>query len=213
MFGQAIVPHHVGLAELARAARRQQRLAEAKLRLQSAIDRQRMHEAGRQRWRGAAERAPLRTHQDRLACHQRSRRIAHRPPGNEAAFDHQFGLDAEEGRPPHDDIGHLAVFERADVIGDAEGARGIDGVFGDVAADAGVVAETGPLLRQRAALILHLRRQLPGAADHFVDAAHALAVGAEHRDRADVMKHVFGGNGLRANAAFGKCHVLRESRG
>ena len=70
----------------------------------------------------------------------------------------------------------------------------------------------GALLGQAAALVLHLRGELPGAADHFVDAPHALAVGAEHRDRAEVVQHVLGGDGLRADARLREGHVLRHRR-
>ena len=44
-----------------------------------------------------------------------------------------------------------------------------------------------------------------------MDAAHALAVGAEHGDRADVVQHVLRGNGLGADAAFGERHVFGNS--
>jgi hypothetical protein len=41
---------------------------------------------------------------------------------------------------------------------------------------------------------------------------HALAVGAEHRDGADIVQHVFRGDRLRADAAFGKRHVFGNRR-
>ena len=43
-------------------------------------------------------------------------RVAHRRPDDEAALDHQLGLDAEEARPPQHDVGELAGLERADVL-------------------------------------------------------------------------------------------------
>ena len=102
------------------------------------------------------ERAPLRTHDQRLAGHQRGGGIPHRAPGDEAAFDHQFRLDAEEAGAPQHDVGNLAVFQRTDVLVDAKGLRSVDGVFGDVALDAFVVAEPGLFFRQPATLIFHL---------------------------------------------------------
>src|SRR5215472_5880594 len=156
-----------------------------------------MNEASRKGRRRTTKRAPLRAQEDRLASHERSSGIAHRTPDDEAALDDNLGLDAEEGRPPNHHVGHLAVFERADVAGNAERACSIDGILGDETADPGIVAEAWPLFRQRAALVFHLRRQLPGAADDFVDAAHALAVRPEHRDCTDVVQYVLRRNGLR----------------
>ncbi len=98
------------------------------------------------------------------------------------------------------------------MVGDAEGARRIDGVFGDVALDPLVVAPPGFLVGQGASLILHLRSQLPGPANDLIDAPHSLAVGAQHRDGPEIMEDVFGGDRLSANAAFGECHVLRDRR-
>src|SRR5258708_29538611 len=94
------------------------------------------------------------------------------------------------------------------MVGDAERAWRIDGVFGDIAEDAGVVAKAGAILRQRSALLFHLRCQLPGPADHFVDTAHALAVGAQHRNGADVVEHILGGNSLPAITAFRVYHTF-----
>jgi hypothetical protein len=48
--------------------------------------------------------------------------------------------------------------------------------------------------------------------DDFADAAHGLAVGADHRERAEVVQDVFGGNGLAADAAFGEGHVFGDAR-
>jgi hypothetical protein len=80
-------------------------------------------------------------------------------------------------------------------------------VFADVAFDAKVVvAFAGAALRvgEVAALLLHLVGGLPGAQDHFTDAAHGLAVAAHHADGAHVVQHVLGGNGFFADAAFGR---------
>ena len=43
---------------------------------------------------------------------------------------------------------------------------------------------------------------------YFGEAAHALRVGAEHRDGADVVQDVFGRDGLRADARFAERDVL-----
>jgi hypothetical protein len=52
------------------------------------------------------------------------------------------------------------------------------------------------LFLQRAALHLHLVRGLPGADDHFADAAHGLRVRRHHREGAEVVQDVLGGDGL-----------------
>ncbi len=122
------------------------------------------------------KRPPLRSHQDRLAGHQRRRAVAHRAPGNEATLDDQLGLYAKKGRTPDDNIRQLSAFERADVFGYPESSRGIDGVFGNVTPDAGVVAEARTIFRQRSALFLHFRCKLPRPANHLVNTAHTLAI-------------------------------------
>ena len=60
-------------------------------------------------------------------------------------------------------------------MGDTVGQRRVNGVFGDVALHAEVVVLAG-LFRQRAALDLHAVRDLPGADNHFPDAAHGLRI-------------------------------------
>ncbi len=96
-------------------------------------------------------------------------------------------------------------------MADAVGNCRVDGVLGDVALGAEVVIAR-PVARQRAALFFHLVGGLPGARDHFADAAHGLAVGADHRERAQIMQDVFGGDGLAADAAFGERHVFGDTR-
>ena len=68
------------------------------------------------------------------------------------------------------------------------------------------------IVGQCAALVLHLRGELPGAADHLVDAAHALAVGAEHRDGAESCSTSSAAMVWRADAALGEGHILRDRR-
>ena len=91
------------------------------------------------------------------------------------------------------------------------GQRRVDGVFGDVALHAEVVVIPG-LLRQRSALYLHAMRHLPGAENHFPDATHGLRIGGGERESAEVVQHVFRGDGFPANARFGKGHVLSNVR-
>lgn len=95
------------------------------------------------------------------------------------------------------------------MFGDAKSAGGVDGVFGDVALDALIVAEPCRLLGKAATLTFHLVGELPCAADHFVDTPHALTVGTEHRNRADIVEHILGGDRLGADTAFGKGNIFR----
>jgi hypothetical protein len=92
---------------------------------------------------------------------------------------HDLRLDAEEARPPQH---HITILPGSSdpMKASMPKVRGVDGVFGDVALDALVVAALGLFTRHPPPLILHLRRELPGPADHLADAPHPLAVGAEH---------------------------------
>ncbi len=65
---------------------------------------------------------------------------------------------------------------------------------------------------RRPALLFHFVRRLPGAGDDFADAAHGLRIGTHHADGAEVVQNILGGDGLAANPAFGKRHVLRQIR-
>ncbi len=96
-------------------------------------------------------------------------------------------------------------------MADAMGDRRVDGVFGDVALDTEVVVAFA-VAGQGATLFLHFVRRLPGAEDDFADAAHGLAVGADHRERSEVMEDVFGGDGFAADTAFGERHVFGDAR-
>ena len=51
----------------------------------------------------------------------------------------QVRLHAEEGGRPEHEVGELALLDRADVLRDAVGDGGVDGVFGDVALGARIV--------------------------------------------------------------------------
>jgi hypothetical protein len=46
----------------------------------------------------------------------------------------------------------------------------------------------------------------------FADPAHGLRVGRHHRDRAEVVQDVLGGDGLAPDARFGEGHVLGDRR-
>jgi hypothetical protein len=63
---------------------------------------------------------------------------------------------------------------------------------------------------QRAALRLHLVRGLPGADDHLADAPHRLRIRRHHRDRAEVVQDVLGGDRLLADPRLGERDVLGD---
>ena len=65
-------------------------------------------------------------------------------------------------------------------------------------------------VQQRAALGLHLVRGLPRANDHLAHSAHRLAVGRHHRQRAEVVQDVLGGDGFLADAAFCEGDIFRD---
>src|SRR5437773_735366 len=121
---------------------------------------------------GEAVAAPVSRVQDRLALGDGRVALAEGAPGDEAALDHELGLDPEELGPPEHDVGDLSGFERAHPPMDAVRAGGIDRVLREVLEDARVVVR-----RIAAAGGLHLVGELPGAADRLADPAHALGVG------------------------------------
>ena len=61
-----------------------------------------------------------------------------------------------------------------------------------------------------AALPLHFVGRLPGSDDHLADATHRLGIGRHHADGAQVVQHVFGGDGFGADAGFGERHIFRN---
>ena len=87
------------------------------------------------------------------------------------------------------------------------GQRGVNGVFGDIAFDA-IVVVLVVVFWQCAALHFHFVRGLPRANHHFAHSPHRLAVAAHHRQRAQVLQNIFGGNGFAPDAAFGKRHIF-----
>ena len=158
----------------------------------------------------AAEAAEHRPVVHRLRRRDAGVRVAHRGHRDEAALHDQRGLDAEELGLPEHQVGPLADLDAAHLVRDAVGDRRVDRVLGDVALDACVVVAVA-VAAQGAALQLHLVRRLPAADHHLADAAHGLAVAANHADRAEVVQHVLGGDGLAADAAFGEGQVLGDA--
>ena len=218
--------HHVLLAHRAAAVHGRQAPAQAEFVADVAAQ-------GRLADEGQAGRRPqpAMAAEHRPVVHRLRRRdagvgVAHQGRGNEAALEHEAGLDAEEGRPPQHQVGPLADLDAADVVRDAVRDGRVDGVFGDIALDAevvvaGVVCDRRTLtpalsLRGRgskpAALALHLVRRLPGADDDFADAPHGLAVAGHDADGAEVVQDVLGGDGLAPDAALGEGQVLGDRR-
>ena len=110
-----VVVQHVALAELARSARRQQRLREAERPARRAS----IAAAARSSRDSACLARPNAPHCGRIASGSQVISEASLSPiarpGDEAALEHHLRLDAEEGRPPQHDVGELARLERADV--------------------------------------------------------------------------------------------------
>ena len=61
---------------------------------------------------------------------------------------------------------------------------------------------------ERAALQLHLVRGLPAADHHLADPAHGLRVRGDHRERAQIVQDVFGGDRFPANPRLGEGNVF-----
>ena len=85
----------------------------------------------------------------------------------------------------------------------------IDGVFGDVAPRA-IVVSTARIFGQQAPLLAHLMSRLPSPAHHLPHSPHRLAVRGDNRQRTQVVQNILGGDGLLANPALGKGHVLGD---
>ena len=62
-----------------------------------------------------------------------------------------------------------------------------------------------------AALALHLVGRLPGADDDLADPAHRLAVARHHRERAEIVQDVLGGDRFFPDAALGEGEVLGDA--
>src|SRR5580765_6792313 len=136
---QGVVQLHVALAERTAAADGRQPLADAQPCRDAGVERGFRHERERDGFHRTAERAEHRTHQHGLWRRDGRVRIAHLRPCDESALDDQLRFDAEELRPPQDQIGELAGFHRTDLVRDAMCNRRVDRVLRDVAANAQVV--------------------------------------------------------------------------
>ena len=159
----------------------------------------------------AAEAAEHRPVNHGLRSGNRRVGVAHDRPRDHAALHDHLRLHSEKRRLPQHQVREFARFHRADFVRDAVGNRGIDRELGDVAPHAHVVA-SGFFAGQRSALALHFVRGLPGARDDFADPAHRLRIGRHHADRAQIVKHVFGGNRFGPDARFGESHIFGNRR-
>ena len=79
----------------------------------------------------------------------------------------------------------------------------------DIAAGAQVVVVTGFAV-QGAELFFHFVGGLPGTDDDLAHPAHGLAVRGDDGKSTQVVQNIFRRDGLLANAAFGKGHVLGD---
>nr|GEU28209.1 hypothetical protein [Tanacetum cinerariifolium] len=206
---QAIVDH-VGLAQGAHVFRHDQRLVQFELRADVVVICRLRHERERL-FQAAAKGAEHHPVVHRLRRGDRCIRIAHGRGRDHAALDDGGRLDAEEGRLPQHQVGDLAHFDGTHRVRNAVRDGRIDRVLGDIALDAEVVVGRR-ILRQRSALHLHLVRGLPGAQHHLAHPAHGLRIGRHHRDGADVVQDVLGGDSFAADARFGKRHVFDNRR-
>ena len=91
----------------------------------------------------AAEGAEHRPVVHRLRRRDRCVGVAHRGHRDGAALDDGEGLDAEEGRLPHHQVGPLADLDAAHLVRDAVRDGRVDRVLGDVALGAEVVVARG----------------------------------------------------------------------
>ncbi len=203
--------HHVGLADTSCVLHRRHALVKTETLRHAGLQRRLGDEGERGRGARPAEGGEHRAVVHRLRRGDGGVRVAHGGRGDEPALEDQAWLDAEEGRAPEHQVGELAHLHRAHLVGDAVGDGGVDGVLGDVALGAHVVV-VRRIARKRAALHLHLVRGLPGAGDDLAHAAHGLGVGGDHREGAEVVEDVLGGDGLAADARLGEGDVLGDAR-
>ena len=108
----------------------------------------------------------------------------------------------------------LPRLDRADLVVEAVRDRRADRVLGDVAAGPQVVRRVvgAAVAGQEPAAPLHHVRGLPGAQHDLADPAHRLRVRADHRDRAEVVQQVLGGDRRRPDPALRERQVLRHRR-
>ena len=208
-FGRGAIVHQVFFPDIAAICNGGGDFLQSKLLRQAGGERGLGQERDARGGGNTAERAEHRPVENRLRRGNRRARVTHGIPGDKPSFDDHLGLHAEECRLPKNEVGELAGFDRADFGGDAVGDGGIDGVLCDVALGAVIIVARG-IFRERAALRFHFMRGLPGANDDFADAAHGLGIARDHAEDAHVVEDVFGGDGFRANAAFGEGDIFRN---
>ena len=88
---------------------------------------------------------------------------------------------------------------------------GVDRVLCQIALCAAVVVFRR-VVRERAALGLHLVRGLPCSHDHFAHSTHGLGIRRHHAQRAEIVQHVLGADGFRSNPRFRERQVLGDIR-
>ena len=86
----------------------------------------------------------------------------------------------------------------------------IDRVLAHIALHPEIICPRPLIFFQRTPLHLVLMRRIPRPQDDFAAAAHGLRVRGHHADGAEVVQHVFGRNGLGADARFGEGDVFRN---
>mmetsp|Transcript_882 Transcript_882/g.3441 ORF Transcript_882/g.3441 Transcript_882/m.3441 type:complete len:351 (+) Transcript_882:2270-3322(+) len=211
--GQRIVELHVSLAHLPAGLDGHHALGEAVLLLDIFAHGALADEGDGVGAHRLGARAILRPHEYRLGRRNGRVGVTHLSPHDVAALEHQFGLRAEERGAPQHKVCQLAHLDGAELVRHAVGDARVDCVLCHVAPRAEVVCACPRVFGQFAALHFVLVRGLPSPCDHFAHAAHGLRVGRDDGDRASVVQHVLRGDGLAANAALGKGHVLRNVLG
>jgi len=141
----------------------------------------------------------------------RSIRIAHLRGCDHAALQDHRRLHAEERRLPQHQISDFAGFDRSDDMRNAMRDRRVDRVFGDIALCAEIIISLA-VFWQSAALHLHFVRSLPGSHDDFADASHRLRIRGHHRNGAQIVQDIFGGNRLSADTGFGESDIFGDRR-
>ena len=138
-FGRAVVVNQVFFADIAAVVDCQGLLLQAVLAADVGVDGGLGDEQYRCFAHGFAVRAEHGAVDDGLRGGDAGVGVAHARVADAAVFDDDLGFYAEKGRFPEHNIGHFARFDGADVLADAVGDGGVDGVFGDVALDAEIV--------------------------------------------------------------------------
>mmetsp|Transcript_46019 Transcript_46019/g.107301 ORF Transcript_46019/g.107301 Transcript_46019/m.107301 type:complete len:393 (-) Transcript_46019:666-1844(-) len=208
--GRRVVVDHVFLADRPCAAHRLNAFREAVLALDIRCHCRAGDEGDRRAPDGAAKCAEHATHQNRLRRRDGSVRVAHLRPRDGPALDHHLRLGAEQLRLPQHHVRELAHLQGADEVRHAVRECRIHRVLGDVPLDARVVVARSFVFGQRAALLLHLIRRLPGARHHLTHAPHRLGVGRHDRDGAEIVQDVLRRDGLAADTTLGEGDVLGD---